>query len=112
MTEPINSDSYPERRVNQRITCDNPALVQDKLTRKKNYSINGRVDQHEFRGMFVVINQEIQKDTKVIVKAAFPTGSQKWGTTNLKMVAMGRAARSKSDGKIDLGIKFKKYKFL
>ena len=112
MTELINSDRYPERRRNQRIICDNPALVQDKLTRGKNYSITGRVTNMSSGGMFIVINQEIQKDTEVIVKTAFPTGSQKWGSTNLKMVGHVVRSEIQSDGKIGLGIKLKGKKFL
>ena len=112
MTEPINSDSYPERRMNQRITCDNPALGQDKLTRGKIIQLMAGWINMSSGGMFVVDNQEIQKDTKVIVKAAFPTRSQKWGTTNLKMVDYGVHSEVQSDGKIGLGTKFKKYEFL
>lgn len=63
-------------------------------------------------GMFIVINQEIQKDTEVIVKTAFPTGSQKWGSTNLKMVGHVVRSEIQSDGKIGLGIKLKGKKFL
>ena len=63
-------------------------------------------------GMFVVISQEIQKNTEIIVRTAFPTGSQKWGTTNLEMVGNVVRDEVQSDGKVGLGIKFEGIKFL
>ena len=112
MIEQINNYTYPERRIKQRIICDNPALLQDRLTRGNIYSVNGRVLNLSSGGMFLVTNQQIQNDTEVIVKVAFPTGSLKWGTSNLNMV--GRVVRGEiqSDGKMGLAIKFQGYKFL
>jgi len=110
--ESINNDTYPERRMKQRVICDFPAIVQDHLTRGKRLSVNGRVTNMSSVGIFVVTSQEIQQDTEVIVKITFPTGSQKWGTTDLEVVGNVVRYEIQSDDKVGLGIKFERYKFL
>lgn len=112
MEESLKNDTYTERRMKQRFICDNPAFVQDSLTQGKTISVNGRVTNMSSVGMFVVTSQEIPKDTEVIVKITFPTGSQSWGTTNLEAVGNVVRCETQSDGKVGLAIKFETYKFL
>lgn len=112
MAEPINNDTYPERRIKHRIICDNPAVVKDRLTQGKDFSDTGRVLNLSSAGMFVVANQEIQKDTEVIVRIAIPSGSLKWGTSKLNTVGNVVRDEIQSDGKVGLAIKFQGFKFM
>ncbi len=112
MKEPINYDTYPDRRDKQRIICDHPAVLQDRLTQGKNFSDYVRVLNLSTVGMFVVANHEIQKDSEVIVRVEFPTGSLKWGTSKLNMVGNVVRGEIQSDGKVGLAIKFQDPKFL
>jgi hypothetical protein len=59
----------------------------------------------------MLIDRYIEKDQELLVKIAFPTGSLKWGTSNLATIG-GVVRTDFLDNVIGVAIKFQHYRFL
>lgn len=112
MEQNLTKTLFAERRAKPRINCDYPAIVKgvDKLGNK--FAEEARVINLSSSGTFLVTLRSIQIYTDVQVKIALPTGSLKWGTSNL--TASGNVVRNEDqlDGAVGIAIKFQGYRFV
>jgi hypothetical protein len=102
---------FIERRAKHRINCDYPAIVRGRDPLGKKFEENARVINLSTGGIYVLVRHSIQPGAFLSVRIALPTGSLRWGTSNLS--ANGTVVRSElhSDGVTGIAIKFERYKF-
>lgn len=112
MGQTIDKSFYSERRNKERMVCDLPATVKCYDQQGREFSDEGRVLNLSASGLGMLTKMEVQKNTEVIVIIGIPTGSAKWGVSNL--ATKGNVIRSEiqSNENVSLGIKFYDYKFL
>jgi hypothetical protein len=100
-----------ERRGKPRIKCAYPAVVRGCAANGKKFEENATVINLSASGIYMLINRYVDKGQELSVKIAFPTGSLKWGTSNL--ATTGVVVRIDFlENVIGVAIKFQHYKFL
>jgi hypothetical protein len=101
-----------ERRAKPRINCDFPALVRGRDPLGKKFEENARVINLSTSGIYVLVHRSIQPGDVLSLRIALPTGSLRWGTSNLSANGIVVRNELQSDGVTGIAIKFMTYKFL
>jgi hypothetical protein len=111
MNQNANNTAVSERRGKPRIKCAYSALVRGCLANGKKFEENATIINLSASGIYMLINRYINKGQELSIKIAFPTGSLKWGTSNL--ATTGSVVRLDFlDNVMGVAIKFQHYRFL
>jgi hypothetical protein len=100
-----------ERRLTPRIICDFSAIVRGFDPQGQKFEEKARVINLSATGIYVQILCPIQIGANLSVQVAFPTGSLRWGTSNLDLQGSVVRSEMQSDGVSGIAIRFYTYRF-
>jgi len=107
-SEPTN---LKERRRKPRTDCNYRAVIMGWDAKGDRFNQNGWVTNLSSCGIFFVADDQVRDCEAVNVKIALPTGSLKWGTSNLALNGQVIRRVPQADGRIGVAIYFKDHKF-
>jgi hypothetical protein len=110
MDQNAENIAVTERRGKPRIKCAYPAIVRGCSTDGKKFEENATVLNLSASGIYLLVNRFIQKSQELSVKVAIPTGSLKWGTSQL--ATTGVVVRADFlEGTMGVAIQFHNHRF-